>query len=137
MANVTITLLFLLAVGAGVILLQVFLSKKESKWLGLILPAISLLISLVAVFSIAAYTTTGTLSLQTLDESGVVIQEEVVETPNATESFQNTSSLILTVVSVFLLYNIPTIVLLAIYFGCREKQRQRKALEQMQAQDLE
>lgn len=137
MIRVTITLLVLLALGVGIILLQIYLSKKENKWAGLVLPIISLCISLIAVLNIAAYTTMGSLSLQTLDENGVVIQEEVLETPNTTQPVQDTSSLIFTVGSIFLLYNIPTIVLLAIYFSCREKQRQRKALDKMSVQDLE
>lgn len=136
MLRTTIALLVLLALGVGIILLQIYLSKKENKWSGLVLPIISFCISLIAVFNIAAYTTTGSLSLQTLDEDGVVIQEEVLETQNTTQPVQDMPSLIFTVGSVFLLYNIPTIVLLAIYFGCREKRRQRKALDKMQAQDL-
>ena len=36
-----------LAVITGIIWLQVFLSKKDSKWFGLILPAISFLLSLI------------------------------------------------------------------------------------------
>ena len=36
-----------LAVIAGMILLQIFLSKRDSKWFGLILPAISFLLSLI------------------------------------------------------------------------------------------
>ena len=83
---------------------QIFLSKKENKWLGLILPIISFCISLIAVFNIVAYTTTGSLSLQTLDENGVVIQEEVLETPNTTQPVQDIPSLIFLVGSVFLLY---------------------------------
>ena len=137
MVRAAITPLVLLVLGVGIILLQIYLSKKENKWLGLVLPIISFCISLIAVFNIAAYTTTGSLSLQTLDENGAVIQEEVLETPNTTQPAQDIPSLISMVGSVFLLYNIPTIVLLAIYFGCREKQRQRKALDKMQAQDLE
>ncbi len=137
MIRTTITLLILLALGVGIILLQIYLSKKENKWSGLVLPIISFCISLIAVFNMAAYTTMGSLSLQTLDENGVVIQEEVLETPNTTQPIQDIPSLIFKVVSVFLLYNIPAIVLLAIYFGCREKQRQRKALNKMQVQDLE
>ena len=137
MINAIISLFIFLALGAGIIFLQIFLSKKENKWLGLILPIISFCISLIAVFNIAAYTTTGSLSLQTLDENDVVIQEEVLETPNTTQPDQDIPSLIFMVGSVFLLYNIPTAVLLAIYFGCREKQHQRKALDKMQAQDLE
>jgi len=137
--RIFITLTFFLALCTGIILLQIFLSKKENKWLGLILPIISFCISLIAVLNIAAYTTnTVTGVLQVTDENGVVIQEEVVpEAPSTTQPIQNIPSLIFTVGAVLLLYNIPTVVLLAIYFGCREKQRKRKALDKMQAQDLE
>lgn len=139
MVGTIIMLLVLLALGVGIILLQIYLSKKKNKWLGLILPIISFCISLIAVFNIAV-NTTNTLSgvLQVTDENGIVIQEEVVPaTPNTTQQTQNMPSLIFTIGAVLLLYNIPTIVLLAVYFGCREKQRQRKGLEKMQAQDLE
>ncbi len=36
---------FGLAIIAGMILLQIYLSKKDSKWLGLVLPALSFLLS--------------------------------------------------------------------------------------------
>ena len=139
MIGAIIMLLLLLAFGVGIILLQIYLSKKENKWSGLVLPILSFFISLIAVFNIAAYTTnTVTGVLQVTDENGVVIQEEIVqEKPNLVQPIQNTPSLIFTIGAVLLLYNIPTVVLLAIYFGCREKQRQRKALDKMQAQDLE
>jgi uncharacterized membrane protein YoaK (UPF0700 family) len=133
MVRVVLTLVVFFAFAAGVIMLQIFLSKKENKWLGLILPFISLAISIVAVLGIGSFTTTGTVQI-IRDSTGAIIQQEEVETINRT---QETASLGLTVVSTFLLFNIPTIVLLAIYFGCREKQRQRKSLEKMQAQDLE
>jgi len=45
--------LLLLAVIVGVIFLQIYLSKKESKWLGLILPIITLAISMIVVMSMA------------------------------------------------------------------------------------
>lgn len=134
MVRTTIALFVPLALGAGVILLQIYLSKKENKWVGLILPIITLCISLIAVFSIAAFTTM-TTTPQVIDENEMVIQEAAPE--NTAQPIQSASSLIFMIGSVFLLYNIPTAVLLAIYFGCREKQRQRKALEKMQAQDLQ
>ena len=40
------------------------------------------------------------------------------------------------IASTFLLSNIPTIVLLGIYFGCREKMKLRAELEKMSIQDL-
>jgi hypothetical protein len=41
------------------------------------------------------------------------------------------------IASTFLISNIPTIVLLGIYFGCREKMKLRSQLDKMNIQDLE
>jgi 1,4-dihydroxy-2-naphthoate octaprenyltransferase len=43
--QVVVALIVVLAIYAGMIVLQVFLSKKDSKWLGLILPAVCFLLS--------------------------------------------------------------------------------------------
>lgn len=43
-----------LILGVGTILLQIFLSRRESKWLGLILPGLSLLVSLLYCMNIMA-----------------------------------------------------------------------------------
>ena len=37
----------------------------------------------------------------------------------------------------FLMYNIPTLVLLGIYFACREKYSRKKQLDKMNIQDLD
>ena len=101
-------LIFMLAVFAGIIVLQVFLSKKESKWLGLILPGItfgiSVLLFLVVLFNTAAATMQMVIALAFF---------------------------------AFLIFNIPTGILLAIYGGCRSKRNKQRALEKMSAQDLE
>ena len=55
MRNVTIMLFLVLALLIGVIFLQIFLSKKKSKWFGLILPTITLLYSLLMVLNIAVF----------------------------------------------------------------------------------
>jgi len=104
MLNTTIVLLIVLIAAVGVIL-QLFLSKKSSKWLGLILPIITFAFSLLYVLNIV-----GTDSLW--------------------------HNMILTV-STLLLFNISTIILLAIYFGCREKLKRKAQLEKMSIQDLE
>jgi membrane protein implicated in regulation of membrane protease activity len=44
--------IILLLLGAGVIVLQIFLSMKESRWPGIILPVISFCISLTIVFGL-------------------------------------------------------------------------------------
>ena len=54
MARVANVLVFLLIFAVGVVLLQIFLSKRESKWPGLVLPAITFLYSLLMVLNLAA-----------------------------------------------------------------------------------
>ena len=99
-----VTLIVLLVLVVGGILLQIFLSKRESKWPGLVLPVISFLWSLLYLFN--------------LMDTGSVVRNIVMA--------------ILTI----LLTNIPTLVLLAIYWAVREKRRKRSEIEKMNIDDL-
>ena len=99
------TLIVLLFI-AGVIVLQVFLSKRESKWPGLVLPLIAFLFGLLYPLNMVA------------PSEGVTVV------------------FIFQMILVWLLGNIPTIVLMAIYWSCRGKQRRNKQLEKMNIQDL-
>ena len=74
-------------------ILQVFLSKKENKWLGLILPTITFLIGLLYPLSTA------------VPMSGITLE------------------FILELLTVWVIGNIPTIIFLAIYFVCRKKMK--------------
>jgi ABC-type dipeptide/oligopeptide/nickel transport system permease component len=118
--TITFGIIFLIVVVAGSIILQIFLSKNENKWPGLILPIIFFLLSLVAVFSVVSFTTGTTVD-------GVVIAETAQQINGAW------SAAIVT----FLHCNIPTAVLLAIYAACRGKHTQQRALEKMSVQDLQ
>lgn len=100
-----ITILLLLFV--AIILLQLFLSRRESRLPGLVLPVLFFLFSIIAMLNVAAL---------------------------PSDSVRETAVTMLTVV---LLYNIPTLVLLVIYFVCREKFRRKKEIDRMNAQDLE
>lgn len=93
----------------GVILLQIFLSKRENRWAGLILPAISFLISFIYPLSMAAFTQIGSMRA----ELG--------------------GTTVFGLILVWLLANLPTAVLLAIYFTCRDKNR---SVDKMNIQDL-
>ena len=90
-------LLFLVAM----VVLQIFLSRRENKWAGRILPIITFVMMLNVAHTGDLWQTAGAL------------------------------------ISVFVAGNIPTAVLLAIYFACRDAQRRRKELNKMNAQDLE
>ena len=104
MQRTLFALVVLLLFLAGVVLLQVFLSKRESRGPGLVLPLISFLYALVLVLN-AAY-------------------------------FVSMAHAVLTTVLVFVIGNLPTAVLLAIYFACREKRKKRDELERMRIEDL-
>ena len=101
-----LVLSFLLILLIGAVVLQIFLSRRESPWPGLVLPGVSLLLSLIPLLNVA------------VPMAGV-------------------GEVFLTLLMVFLLYNLPTAVLLAIYFSCRAKFRRKREMDRMNAQDLE
>ena len=51
--SIMTNILLVLVLGVGAILLQIFLSRRQSRWPGLILPALTLLYSLVMVLNVA------------------------------------------------------------------------------------
>lgn len=123
----------MIAILCGVIWLQVFLSKKQNKRLGLILPTISILFSLLTVIGFSTYNTKTSTSSATYDESGNVIESKV---NIVNDNKVNTTSLITGDIIIFLVNNIPTVILLCIYFGLREQKRVDKSIEKMKIKDL-
>lgn len=101
---VIVSLLFFALFLAGGVLLQIFLSRRESRWPGLVLPLMTFLCALL-------------LPLNIMDTGSV-------------------SRNILLVVVALLAGNIPTLVLLAIYWAAREKRRTRAQMEKMGKQDI-
>lgn len=123
---------FLVPVGL-VLVLQVFLCRKGNR-LGLILPVLSFLLSLLITLSVAAFTMmgAGTITTQTISNDGQVVEERVEQVaPSMTAPRQ-----LLTVGGVFLVTNIPTAVLTGIWFYHKNRRDWRKELEQMDIQDL-
>lgn len=98
------TLIVLLVFVVGGICLQIFLSRRKSKWPGLMLPLLTFLLALLQVLSVMD---TGSVSRN-----------------------------VLLVVRVLLVGNIPTLVLLAIYWAAREKRRVKAQIEKMHIDDL-
>ncbi len=106
MANIVTTILIFLVLGVGIFLLQIFLSRKENKWLGRILPILSFLFSLIYPLNMMA--------------------------PSEGVDF----GFVLSMLLVWLMANIPTIILSVIYVACREKIKKNKQLDKMNIQDL-
>lgn len=90
-----------------VIYLQIFLSNKENKILGLILPILSFFISLLLVMGQYAY-----------------------------DSMQTGAGVFIHILTGLLIANIPTVILLLIYFAIREKTKINKEIEKMSIKDL-
>ena len=105
MAVVILMIVLALAALTGMVLLQIFLSKKESKWLGLILPIVSFVLSFMYPLNMISTGDTG----------------------------QDIWMFAITL----LLSNIITIILLVIYFACRENRRKKAQLDKMKIQDLQ
>jgi len=80
----------------GIIILQIFLSKRENKWFGLILPIINIIYSIIAISDVAF--------LKNASIAQIIIQSAMS----------------------FFLCNTSTIILVTIYFIYREKLKKSK-----------
>ena len=94
-----INLLILLLILVCIVLLQIFLSRTESKIPGLVLPALCFLCSLIVP-----------LNMIVANSAAVLF---------------------------WLIVNIPTIILLLVYFVCRQQYKKKNQIEKMKIQDLE
>lgn len=136
---IVVTLLFILVFFAGSIWLQIFLSRQQNKWPGLIIPIICFMISIITVLSLSMYTVTTDMTVTEIvdmndGEVTETIHEENINTITEKPSFL---SMLATVIPVFLIFNIPTLIFIAIYFASREKLKLRKELDKMNVQDLD
>ncbi len=105
MANITF-LLFLVVVIPLLIVLEIYLFKKENKYLGLILPA--LLFIIITLYIVMTYFT----------------------------SLSDPMEMLLPMIIAVLLYNIPSFILFMIYVIVREKGNRIKDMEKMKIKDL-
>ena len=101
---IIVSLIILLVFLVGIVLLQIFLSRRESRWPGLVLPLLTFL-------------------------SALLLPLNVMDTGSVSEN-------ILLAVVTLLAGNLPTLVLLAIYWAAREKFRVRNQMEKMGKQDI-
>lgn len=107
MAVASFALVFIILMMIGGLILQFFLSRRKSRWFGLILPAITFFYSLLAVLGLAGY-------------AGASAREMAAM-----------------VAATFLTTNIPTLILMGIYLGCRERMKARAQIDKMNIQDLD
>ena len=156
--SLLIALISILLPVALVVALQVWLCRRKTHWLGLILPGLSFLFSLLLVFSVGAFgliNQGGSVGTLTLEENGQVIQQTITENgmttvydgegnildqypaPDAQEE-QNRISMegLLAVGGIFLVCNIPTVVLGGIWFHYKNRRDFQDEIKKMNIQDL-
>ena len=117
--------------------LQVWLCRKNVK-LGLILPGLSLALSLFLTIALVAFSTVTTFeggSFRVTDEHGNVIQEEIIEPAERKVEF-NPRVLIVSG-AVFLVSNIPTALFGGIWLHYKGRKDTYEDLKRMQIEDLE
>lgn len=99
--------IILLLIVSLIVYLQIYFSKMESKWIGLILPGLTLIYSIIVVLNIAE----PPVSLSTAKRIAIML-------------------------SAFLTSNIPTIILLAIYTVVRQNLKRKSEIDKMNIKDL-
>lgn len=118
---------------ALLVALQVWLCRK-GKWLGLILPGLSLLVSLLLVFGVSAINgAVGRGSVTVTDDTGRVIEQYDVEP----EQSGLTPGAVGAIVGVFLVGNIPTVVFGGIWLHYKNRRDFQNDLKKMKIEDLE
>lgn len=136
--NLILSLLILISVTGMGIFIQVKLSRSKNKYLGLILPVLSFLFATLMVLGASTFTMVSfetSESVVTMDESGEIIEEsEEIITDSGQEGM--TLKNVLSMSYLFLVGNIPTIILGGIYLNERNKIGTKKAIEKMKIEDL-
>ena len=156
--SLLIALISILLPVALVVALQVWLCRRKTHWLGLILPGLSFLFSLLLVFSVGAFgliNQGGSVGTLTLEENGQVIQQTITENGMTTvydgegnildqypaldaQEEQNRISMegLLAVGGIFLVCNIPTVVLGGIWLHYKNRRDFQDEMRKMNIQDL-
>ena len=112
--------------------LQVWLCRK-GKGLGLILPALSLLFSLLLVFGLTAFQTVGSVGSRQIDSNGQVIEEYHEQSRH----MELTPGAMGAIAGLFLVSNIPTVVFGGIWLHAKNNWVFQEDLKKMKIEDLE
>ncbi|MDO5846582.1 MAG: hypothetical protein Q4Q04_06635 [Methanocorpusculum sp.] len=116
MDNTTLSGIIALAIFAGVIVLEVYLSKKPSRIPGLILPIISFCFALLGT---------------------AVVFVVLMLVPSPDVAAPPLSELVVPVLLPFAVWNFPTAILLIVYGICRKVMTAKNQVEKMCLQDIE
>lgn len=134
--------IILILIGSIVILgLQIFLSLRKNKWLGLIMPSITLIISYLLGWGISSFyilfiptlILLGSYILFCLKKDKAIQTQWLVLIPLIPPIL---ISLLNQVTTGFVILFIPTLIFIVIYLFCRFHLMNRKEIEKMTIKDL-
>lgn len=117
----------------AIIRLQIFLSKKDNKLFGLIIPIIIFASSLIFAFGFIPTHNEIETTQSVMTETGEVVESSSDKTSTALIYHSlTTTSIVYTVMSI----NAVNVVMLGIYFYCRHKKNTHVELKRMRAKEL-
>lgn len=119
---------------AVIIMLQIYVSKNKRK-IGLVLPAIVFLLSIVIPIGSVPFNAEVQNEIVSVSNSNGEIIEEKSESKSL--DLVNTSIAVNSIISSFLLYNVLTLILVFIYLFYAQKRRNNRALNKMKVIDIE
>lgn len=134
MTKVMVFLILFVGIIYTVVKVQIYLSKRENRWMGLIIPIIQFMLSIIVVFGLMSFSYNNSMEkISTMDENGNIVHEEEIFNENKKGDTRNS---VFMSIPIFLIYNIPTIILFIIYYDCRSKIKRNKEIETMNLRDL-
>lgn len=114
----------------AIIRLQIFLSKKDNRLLGLIIPIIIFASSLIFAFGFIPTHNKIETTQSVMTETGKVVESSSDKTSTALRDHS------LTTTSIVYTINAGNFVMLGIYFYCRHKKSTHAELKRMKAKEL-
>lgn len=118
----------------AIIRLQIFLSKKDNRLLGLIIPIVIFASSLIFAFGFIPTHNKIETTQSVMTETGEVVESSSDKKTSVAlvDHSLTTTSIVYTIVSI----NAVNFVLLGIYFYCRHKKNTHIELKRMKAKEL-
>lgn len=129
-----IVIIVLICILIAIIKLQIFLSKKDKKLLGLIIPVFIFALSLVLALGGTPMKPEIETSQMTVSETGEAL-EHTLDT-NISASIMDKSLTINSIMYTILIINIGNFVMLGIYFYCRYQKKISIELKRMKNKEL-
>ena len=125
--------IILILILIAIIKLQIFLSKKDNRLLGLIIPIVIFASSLIFAFGFIPTHNKIETSQSVTTETGEIVESSSDKTSTALiDHSLTTASVVYTIVSI----NAVNVVMLGIYFYCRHKKNTHIELKRMRAKEL-